>query len=134
MKVIDNIENTEIKKSEIHGYGLFALKEIKKDTLLCVLSGQILEVGEYIKLMESGEYSSNCFVEKYKIDENYFGAMPLRTKYSCINHSEDANMYSKVNDEKLYVYASKKIMLGEEIVDSYNLTNHIDILGGFKSN
>ena len=132
MAVIDNIKNTEIRQSKIHGKGLFATADISKNTLLCVLEGQIISVSDYNEILSSKIYSDYSFVEKYKIDDEYFGAMALRTKYSFINHSDVSNVYSVVKKKKLYVFAKEKILLGEEILDTYNLKKHIDMLGGFK--
>ena len=40
--VIDNICNTMINHSNIHGFGLFATKSIQPNCLLCVLDGQLI--------------------------------------------------------------------------------------------
>lgn len=130
--MIDNIKNTEIRDSKIHGKGLFANERIKKETLLCILEGQPIKIEDYFKLLSDSDYSKSSFIEKYKLNEEYICAMPFRTKYSYINHSINPNIYSALKDRKLYVYASKDIEKGEEIVDVYNLKSHIDILGGFK--
>lgn len=132
MHIIDNIKNTEIKNSEIHNKGLFATKIIDAGTTLCILSGQKILKEDYLKLLKSNNYSQSNFMEKYNLNENEIAVMPFRTKYSFINHSKYSNIESKVVDEKLYVYALFDIKKGEEILDTYNLEKHLDLLGGFK--
>lgn len=129
---IDNIENTIVKNSNIHGYGLFATKLIKKDTLLCILNGQIIKREEYSEFLKHSHFDKKMFIEKYNINEEYIAAMPFRTKYSYINHDEYTNIKSEVKNKQLYVYANEDIEEGIEIVDIYNLRNHIDVLGGFR--
>lgn len=130
--IIDNIKNTVIKNSTLHGKGLFATHSIEKDTLLCVLEGQVLTTKCYMELIAHGNYGRNCFIEKYKIDDTHVAAMPFRTKYSFINHSDKPNVFSVLKDRKLYVYTSTNINPEDELVDTYNLNKHIDVLGGFK--
>ena len=129
---VDNIKDTVVKHSSIHGYGLFTTKLIKKDTLLCVLSGQIIKREDYAKFLKYSDYDKKLFIEKYNINEEYIAAMPFRTKYSYINHAEYTNIKSHVENNELYVYANEDIKEGVEIVDIYNLRKHIDVLGGFK--
>lgn len=45
--IVDNIPNTQIMKSEIHGFGLFAKNFIKKDSILGILDGQYVPATEY---------------------------------------------------------------------------------------
>lgn len=130
---IDNIENTEIKESKIHGYGLFATKSIRKDQYLCNIQGQIITRTQYKELLESGKYPKECFIEKYNIDQNRVAMMFVRSKYGYINHAETSNIRSELVGTSLYVYAACDIKAGEEITDVYNLKKHFDVLGGFKN-
>jgi hypothetical protein len=38
---LDNINDTRINKSELHGFGLFATQSIKQDAILCLLDGRL---------------------------------------------------------------------------------------------
>ncbi len=48
--IINNISFSQIRKSEIHGWGLFATSNIKKETILGVLDGQVMLWDDYNKL------------------------------------------------------------------------------------
>jgi len=130
---IDNIKHTTVKPSPLHGHGLFATHLIAKDTLLCILEGQVLTTQEYKALLASDDHDLVYFMEKYKIDETHIAAIPFRTKYSYINHNSVANVYSILKGRKLYVYALTEIEVGAELVDTYDIKKHIDVLGGFKN-
>lgn len=132
---INNIPNTKVEKSLVHGFGLFATKNIRKGTLLCKLSGQILDKKEYEKFQSVHSDKKDFFVGKSTILNNKIFAVPFRTSYSFINHNSSISHIEEIFCEKtntLSVIAKIDIKKSEEIFDTYNLKNHIDILGGFK--
>lgn len=85
--VIDNIENTFIAKSKIHGLGLFSNGIIKKNTKLCYLEGQVIP----LKLHKI----YNNELEWNALDDETLMVRPYRTKYSYINHSRTPNLVLK---------------------------------------
>jgi SET domain-containing protein len=129
--IIDNIQHTCIRPSPVHGRGLFATRSLKKDGLLCVLSGQMISENDYQALIKQASLPRELFMEKFRIDESRIVITPFRTKYSYINHSNEPNIYSYLVGHNLHVFASVDINFGEEILDKYNLKKHIDVLGGF---
>ncbi len=51
---------TEVRKSEKQGFGFFAVSDIKKDEVLAIRSGHIVEFGEALKLdAEVGDLDSH---------------------------------------------------------------------------
>ena len=96
-----------VKKSPLHGYGVFAEEEIKPD--------QIIEEC-YILKSENGD--PNLWDYYFDIDNKY----GLLLGYGCIyNHSDQPNAI-RTYDEKnqLYVFtADRLIRKGEEILISY---------------
>lgn len=80
---IDNINDTEIRKSSIHGYGLFAKKNVHPKTRLAILDGQVVHF-EVNKKMAG-------FTEWNALEGNRILVRPFRTKYSFINHSRNPN-------------------------------------------
>lgn len=62
---INNIADTVVLESPIHSYGLFATKNIKKETLLCELSGQIVSDVQYEKIIKSDMFPKETFIEKH---------------------------------------------------------------------
>lgn len=99
--------NIIVKKSSIHGYGVYAAKTLKK--------GDIIE--ECYILITRGKDSA---LEDYYFDAK--GKYALLTGYGIIyNHSEDENAdYFLYPKRKLAVFkANRTIKKGEEITVSY---------------
>lgn len=107
MKKILFRNNIIVKKSSIHGYGVFAGKTIKK--------GEIIE--ECYVLITRGKDPA---LEDYNFDAN--GKYALLTGYGIIyNHAENENAdYYIYPKRKLAVIkANRTIKKGEEITVSY---------------
>lgn len=107
--VIDNIKNTYISKSNIHGRGLFAHENIPKEIILGYLDGQ------YIKWDLHKEY--NLSMEWNAIEKDLLLVRPYRTKYSFINHNRTPNLIIKYNP--LRIESFKNILKDEELTLDY---------------
>ena len=107
-KIIDNIKNTEIKKSKIHGNGLYATKKIKKDTVLCILDGQFISYETAKKDLE---------LEWNQINNDIVLVRIYPTKYRFINHSRNPNL--RLFREPLRVVSISDIEIGEELSLDY---------------
>lgn len=96
-----------VKKSRLHGYGVFAAKLIRK--------GEIIEEC-YIIISRGGDK---------KLEDYYFdakGKYALLTGYGIIyNHSEDPNADYFINTKRRLatIKADRNIRKGEEIFVSY---------------
>jgi len=131
---ISNIDNTEVRPSNIHGFGLFATDNIKNGTLLCELGGQLMTVEEYHRFLNGETYSIYSFIEKSNTPSGNILARPFRTSYGFINHHpEHCDIVTEFCDTKsvVKVYANRDIPSGDEILDEYNLERHLDVLRGF---
>ena len=123
----------EVRDSKIHNKGIFAAKDIPKDT-------KIIEyVGEKVNKRESDTISDNE-IEKSKSNPEELGAVYLFTLNNkmdvngnvswntarLINHSCDPNCESDVMNGKIWIIASKKIKKGEELGYDYgyNIDNY----------
>lgn len=96
-----------VKKSKIHGYGVFALKTIKK--------GEKIEEC-YIIVSRGGDKG----LEDFYFDAN--GKYAIFTGYGIIyNHAEDPNADYKLNlkNHIVTIKATRTIHKGEEIYISY---------------
>ncbi|HIG29989.1 MAG TPA: SET domain-containing protein [Verrucomicrobiales bacterium] len=119
-----------VKRSKIHGTGVFAAKFIPEDT-------RIIEyVGDKVTKKESERRGQLCFEDslnnkelgavymfilnkRYDIDGN----VPYNTaKY--INHSCGKNCYTDVIKGKIWIIAERDIEAGEEL--SYNYSYDLD--------
>lgn len=132
---IENIKNTQVAPSSHHGFGLFATKAIKQGTLLCSLTGQIVDEDIYKKFYSLG-LSKEIFIEKSKVLKDKIFVIPFRTSYSFINHHPaishiEEHFCCKTN--QINVFAKVDIPANTEILDTYSLKGHIDVLGGFSN-
>lgn len=108
--IIDNVKKTEIKDSNIHGKGLFATENIKKETKLCYLEGQVVPWEIKIKYNKEEEWNP--------LDEKTVMVRPYKTKFSFLNHSEEENIVIKYFPLRLE--AKKDIKKGEELTINYS--------------
>lgn len=104
--VIDNLINTYIDTSQIHGLGLFAKIELKKGDILGLLDGQIVDWELQTKYSLSYEWNA--------ISDNKLLVRPYRTKYSYINHSRQPNL--------LILYNPIRVVADEDIPKNTELS------------
>lgn len=119
--VIDNILFTEISKSNIHGFGLFAKKDFKIGEIICILDGQTMDwdfYDELCKKIDLKEYQNYIFMEWNVLSQNTLLVRAFRTKYSYINHSKTPNVALKYNP--LRIEAIRNIKNNEEILIDYS--------------
>ena len=115
----------KVKKSKIHGTGVFATKSISKNT-------KIIEyIGEKI-LKKEGDIRSEKRLKKFlhskktgsvyifELNKKYdIDGSPLYNKARYINHSCDPNCEVDIIDDKIWISSIKKIKKGEELSYDY---------------
>ena len=119
--VIDNIKFTYIAESKIHGFGLFADKNLGSGTILCFLDGQVINWDHYDEMTRTinlGKYQDYIFMEWNALDTNTLLVRAFRTKYSYINHSSEPNVEVKYNP--IRIETIREIREGDEILIDYN--------------
>lgn len=113
-----------IKKSEIHGNGVFAKCPIKKGTQIMEYLGETLGKDEANK--RGLEYEAQAEITKdgsvyiFELDEETFidGKFDYNdAKY--INHSCQTNCESVQEGNQIFFYATKDIKAGEELLFNY---------------
>lgn len=118
------IENTillaSIKKSDIHGNGLFANVDIDVGTVLCILDGQ------YISNKDLQKLDVNLISEElnYIPEQDKWLIRGFLTDYSAINHSKKPNLI--IMNEPLRVVALRNIKKDEELLLDYNKEKYPD--------
>jgi len=98
----------EIKKSPIHGFGIFSKKELPADFML----GPAFVDRGVAKLYEenlAGNY------EKREVDDNWIQVIGNR----YLNHSEQPNIKFQFNGKFIMAVVIKKIAIGDEITVNY---------------
>lgn len=122
--IVDNIKNTEIAKSDLHGNGLFATADINADEVLTTLDGQYISWEQYKDINKQFDKDFNdeklkdtIFMEWNAINKDLLLVRAFRTKYSFINHSRTPNAIILQNP--LRVATLSNIKKGEEILLDY---------------
>jgi len=105
----------QIKPSEVHGLGLFTIKERKRGDPLCPLAGEIRSEAQ-LNALYSYTHNPEC-VAPYcmRIASKRVDAFRLRYAWVFANHSRDSNC--KVKSDGLY--ATRFIKAGEELLLDY---------------
>lgn len=126
-----NTEFIEIKKSKIHGTGVFASKDIPKGTKVIEYVGEIISKEESDKRADAHfdrhkkDKENNGAVYIFELNDTHDidGDVPWNpAKY--INHSCDPNCETEITNDEIWIVSIKDIKKGEEI--SYNYCYDID--------
>lgn len=117
----------KVKKSKIHNVGVYAKKDIKKNTKIIEYLGKKITHDEYDKLYEKmlDEYKKNpnkkAAVYTFTLDDDYVldgGVWWNLAKY--FNHSCNPNCEAfSDEDGTIEVYAKRDIKKGEELLYNY---------------
>jgi|TARA_B100001964_G_C14207968_1_gene589070 hypothetical protein len=107
-----------VKKSNIHGKGVFTLEPIKEGQRIIEYTGEKIPGKEGDRRSEMDDKLTYIFIldDKYDIDGSVNG-----NEARLINHSCNPNSYTDIIDGKIYILADKDIISGEEISYDYSL-------------
>ncbi|MBY6185721.1 SET domain-containing protein [Marinobacter hydrocarbonoclasticus] len=119
---LQTIAHTEIRPSQLHGFGLHVVAPIAAETLLCVLDGQVMPIDHYQTIEAqvgpaTGPYRKYVYMECNYLDNQTLLARNFRTSYSYINHSRTPN--TELRRHPLRVVALRAIAEGEELTIDY---------------
>jgi len=115
INIIDNIPNTKIAESAIHGKGLFSEAAIPSGAILAVLDGQLIPLAKQ-QIVTSDICVSHC--EWNAVSKDMLLVRTFRTKYSFINHSLNPNLRLEYNPLRIVV--SSDLSKGDELTLDYN--------------
>lgn len=113
--IIDNIPNTIIAESAIHGKGLFSEASIPSGAILAVLDGQLIPLAKQ-QIVSADVCASHC--EWNAVSKDMLLVRAFRTKYSFINHSNKPNLRLEYNPLRIVV--SCDLNRGDELTLDYN--------------
>jgi SET domain-containing protein len=114
-----NLPRIARRKSKLHGWGVFALEPINKNTRIITYDGELIDHKESFKretkYLERGEIW--CFtVNRRWVRDATVGGNVAR----FINHACRPNCYVQVVDEVIWIRAARTIRRGEELTYDYN--------------
>lgn len=110
--IIDNIPNTTIGKSQVHGFGLFSESEFPEGRLLATLGGQVVPWWLHEKKNLTEEWNA--------LPGERVLVRPYRTKYFYINHSRKPNIrIERQEDGKVTLITHKRLSPGDELLLDY---------------
>ena len=115
----------KVKKSKVHGYGVFATKEIKKNTKI------IQYIGEKVNKREGDRRSekrlkdflhskNNGSVYIFELNNRYdIDGSPKYNKARYINHSCNPNCEVDIEQDEIWIRSIRKIKVNEELSYDY---------------
>lgn len=106
---LHTIDRTEVRKSEIHGRGLFATAPVAAGTVLGALDGQLVDPIAHPEVVDTLEWNA--------ITPSSLLVRPIRTSYGYMNHSEHPNVAIDADGRRVWAHAP--IEAGEELTIDY---------------
>lgn len=112
----------EMRESNIHGRGVFALRELSTGERIVEYRGERISWDEADALYpDNAEHPSHTFL--FSLDgEMVIDANRRGNVARWINHSCDPNCEAVLEDDRVYIEAIRDIAPGEELSYDYNIT------------
>ncbi|MBS3111674.1 SET domain-containing protein-lysine N-methyltransferase [Candidatus Woesearchaeota archaeon] len=115
-QMITTSEYIEVRTSLIHGSGIYAKKDIPKET-------RIIEyIGEKISRLKSELFDENPEKGIYLFELNKKYDLDGNVEYNTarfINHSCNPNCYVEIKNEEIWILSINEIKKGEELTYDY---------------
>lgn len=115
----------KVKNSKIHGTGVFATKNIKKNTKIIEYIGEKINKSEGDKRSEERikkflDSKTTGSVYIFELNKNYdIDGSPLYNKARYINHSCEPNCEVDIADNRIWISSNKNIKKGTELSYDY---------------
>lgn len=119
-----------VRRSGIHGWGVFAKRNIMKDEIITEYVGEKvrqviadLREAKYDRDHRDGGLLGGCYM--FRVDaEHIIDATTKGNHARFVNHSCDANAYARVgilpdNSKHIFIFAKRNIIVGEEVTYDY---------------
>ena len=132
---VDTALNLAVRRSPIHGWGLFARRDIPKDTVVIEYTGAILrqrtaDFREHVYNTQFG-MDGSCYL--FRVDDDTIIDATLEGGPArFINHCCDPNCYSRIasvaGGKRILILAKRTLRRGEEITYDYKFPYEPDPL------
>jgi SET domain-containing protein len=106
----------EVRKSGVHGTGVYALQSIPEGTRIIEYTGERVS-WEAAPDKENDPHTFNFGLENGQVINPVVGGNDAR----WINHSCDPNCEAVEEDDRVFIYAIRNIPAGEELLYDYQL-------------
>lgn len=111
-----------VRRSKIHGSGVFAKRQLLKGTLLIEYVGRRLSYKEYEKELASGKRKeTKGHTMLYAIGKTLIDGADGGNASSFINHSCEPNVEFHEKGRHVWIRSIRDIQAGEELLLDYNL-------------
>lgn len=111
------------RRSRVHGWGVFALDDIPKNTRIIAYEGEKISHAESLRrelrYLESGTIWCFKLNSRWVIDAHVGG-----NDARFINHSCTPNCYAQIIDGLIWIRAAKPIARGHELSYDYHTDGH----------
>jgi uncharacterized protein len=122
MAVSKSDSRIEVRKSGIHGKGVYATRKIRKGTAIIEYTGERVSAREADR-----RYEDNPSTYLFTISRNvYIDGLSGGNEARLINHSCDPNCEAYLEDDRIMIHAIRKILPGEELCYDYQLSEEED--------
>src|SRR5690349_23160099 len=113
-----SLPKVQRRRSKLHGWGVFALEDINKNTRIIDYAGELIDHKESLKretkYLERGEIW--CFtVNRRWVRDAHVGGNNAR----FINHACKPNCYSQIIGKDIWIRAGRNIEAGEAVTYDY---------------
>jgi SET domain-containing protein len=114
----------EVRRSPIHGMGVFASRHIRKGTRIIEYVGELIDKDESnrrgLELFEQSKKTGGAAVYIFELNETHdLDGDKSYNDARLINHSCDPNAEMVNEDNHLWLFALRDILPGEEITFDY---------------
>jgi uncharacterized protein len=116
----------EVRHSPIHGFGVFALRRIRKGTTIVEYLGDRVSHEEADARYE-GKHATDSHTFLFTVDSKIVidaGSNGNEARY--INHGCDPNCESAIMDKRIFIEAIRTIQPGEELAYDYQIQRDSD--------
>ena len=107
------------KRSELHGWGVFALESINKNKRIVDYAGELI-TNKQSEEREDRYLTKGC-IWVFRVNRNWSRDANVGGNVArFINHSCTGNCYVQVIDKTIWICAARHIYPGEELTYDYN--------------
>jgi SET domain-containing protein len=106
------------KRSKVHGYGVFALEAINKNTRIIDYAGELVR-NDQSEAREERYLAQGC-IWVFRVNRTWSRDAAVGGNVArFINHSCTPNCWFEVVDKTIWIRASRRIQIGEELTYDY---------------